>query len=134
MQHPAHPVKVTSALVAIVVGVWLIVVVVAVMYSRSRLQRARAAIRAALEQAGYDVLQMEYRHFRLGLFSLWNTSRSQDVYRVMVRDRSTGEQLTVWARYGRSWLASPVKLEFRCDSPTATSRLPEMISADVSTR
>jgi hypothetical protein len=89
-----------------------------------RLRRSRAIVRGALERAGYDVLRMNYRYLRLGpLFSLWNTSRAQDVYRVFVRERSTGVDQTVWARWGRSWIASPPTLEFRCDDSAIAARL-----------
>jgi hypothetical protein len=123
LQHPATPVKLTPGLIVAVVLGWLVLVVLLVGFSLSRLRRDRSIVRGALERAGYEVLQMDYRYLRLGAFSLWNTSRSQSVFRVLVRDRSTAAQLTVWARCGRSWLTSPEQLEFRCDDTAAAARL-----------
>src|SRR5581483_8780204 len=103
---------------------WLVAIVLIVAFVVMRLRRSRAIVRAALERAGYEVLTMNYRYLRFGpFFSLWNTSRAQDVYRVLVRDRSTGTDQTVWARWGRRWFAAPKKLEFRCDDSAVAARL-----------
>jgi hypothetical protein len=78
-----------------------------------RLRRGRAAIQVALEQAGYEVVKMERRIVRQGPF-LWTTSNSQIVYRVLVSERS-GRQRTAWARWGRTWLPEPDKLDLKWD-------------------
>lgn len=89
-----------------------------------RMSRSRAIVRGALEAAGYDVLEMQYRHLRLGpLFSLWDTSRGQAVYRIRLRERSTAQEATVWARWGRHWPTAPDRLEFRCDDRATAARL-----------
>ena len=89
-----------------------------------RMRKSRVIVRAALEKAGYDVLELQYRHLRLGpFFSLWETSRGQAVYRVALRERSTGLDATVWARWGRPWPLAPDRLEFRCADRAAALRL-----------
>jgi hypothetical protein len=75
----------------------------------SRLVRARASIRDSLERDGYTVLRMQRRILRQKpLF--WTTTSAQVVYRVLVRDRD-GRDRTVWARWGRTWLARSDQLE-----------------------
>ena len=89
-----------------------------------RMSRSRMTVRSALDGAGYDVLEMKYRHLRLGpFFSLWDTSRGQAVYRVQLRERATGREATVWARWGRRWPTAPDGLEFRCDDRATEARL-----------
>ena len=73
----------------------------------------RSAIRASLAQAGYEIVKMQYRLLRQGpLF--WTTTRSQIVYRLIVRD-AAGRQRTGWARWGRAWLFKAITLELRWD-------------------
>jgi hypothetical protein len=103
---------------------WLAAIIMFVVGVLVRLRRSRGIVRAALERAGYDVLEMNYRYLRFGpFFSLWNTSRAQDVYRVLVRHRVSGSEETVWARWGRSWITAPQKLEFRCQNDATAARL-----------
>lgn len=78
-----------------------------------RLRRARAAIRAELTRSGYDIVDMKHRLVRLGpLF--WTTTRSQIVYRIVVRD-AAGRRRAGWTRWGRTWLLKPDTLELRWD-------------------
>jgi len=78
-----------------------------------RLRRARAAIRAELARSGYDIVDMQHRIVRLGpLF--WTTTRSQVVYRIVVRD-AAGRRRAGWTRWGRTWLLKPDTLELRWD-------------------
>lgn len=78
-----------------------------------RLRRARAAIRAELARSGYDIVEMQHRIVRLGpLF--WTTTRSQVVYRIVVRD-AAGRRRAGWTRWGRTWLMKPDTLELRWD-------------------
>ena len=66
------------------------------------MQRAQKDVRAWLASDGYDIVQMQHRWVRQGpLF--WTTTRSQIVYRVVVRDTSGGQRAG-WARWGRRWL------------------------------
>lgn len=74
--------------------------------------RARREIRIEIERTGYTVVKMKYRYLRLGLFSLWNSSRTQYVYRVLVRD-TTGREHIVWAQWGRRWYWDQDTLELR---------------------
>jgi len=78
-----------------------------------RLGRSRGAIQAALERKGYEVLQMERRIVRQGMF-WWTTTPAQIVFRVLVLEPN-GRQRTVWARWGRRWLPEPDTLELRWD-------------------
>ena len=94
------PLVVLAAVAVAALAVWGVV----------RVIRARSSIREQLQREGYMVLQMQRRLVGQGPFS--NTTRSQVAYRVIVRDR-TGRDRTVWARWGRTWLAEPDRLEFR---------------------
>ena len=76
-----------------------------------RLRRGRAAVLAAIEREGYEVVRIERRVLRQGpLF--WTTTRSQSVYRVVARDVSGREHMG-WARWGRTWLFTRDSLELR---------------------
>jgi hypothetical protein len=78
-----------------------------------RLRRGRAAIQAAMELEGYEVLRMERRIMRQGPFWL-TTTPSQIVFRVLVLEPN-GRQRTVWARWGRRWLPEADTLELQGD-------------------
>ena len=107
-------------IVAVSLAAWLGLLVWGIL----RMSRSRAIVRGTLEAAGYDVLEMKYRPLQLGpFFSLWDTSRGQAVYRVRLRERSTAQEATVWARWGRRWPTTPDRLEFRCDDRATTARL-----------
>ena len=80
-----------------------------------RVIRARSSIREQLRRDGYLVLRMQRRLFSHGPFP--ETTRSQIAYRVVVRDVS-GRDSAVWARWGRTWLAEPDRLEFRWERET----------------
>ena len=129
--HYADPIKVTPGMIVAGVLVWLALVVAFLWYAISRIRRSEAIVRSALEQAGYEALRIQYRYLSLGPFSLWDTSRTHDVFRVRVRDRANAAQTTVWARYGRTWYTSPTKLEFRSDDPAAAARLRANVAIQV---
>ena len=78
-----------------------------------RLGRSRGEVQAALERNGYEVLQMERRIVRQGMF-WWTTTPAQIVFRVLVLEPN-GRQRTVWARWGRRWLPEPDTLELQWD-------------------
>ena len=97
-------------LVAIVVAAPIVAILA---WGVVRLRRGRAAICASLERAGYNVVSMEHRVIRQGpLF--WTTTKSQVVYRVVVRD-ADGRHRHGWARWGRRWWLNPDTLELRWD-------------------
>ncbi len=102
-------------LVAVIVG-WFGVVAYLAVWNTRRRSRARQEIRVALQQNGYEILQMKYRHLRTGPFSLWNTSRLHFVFRVLVRN-SAGMDRTVWARWGRRWFTGTDTLELSWEAP-----------------
>lgn len=97
--------------IAFVVG-WMGFIVGMSVWGFLQFGRARTAIRAGLQSQGYAVIRMNYRWLRLGPYSLWNTSRSQLVYRVLAEER-TGKQRRVWARWGRPWSAKSDTLELK---------------------
>ena len=100
----------TLSTVRLIVFVALLVSAILVWGFR-RIHRGRVTVREALEQAGYQVLQIQRRIVRQGPF--WRTTaNSQVVFRVLVRE-TTGRQRTVWARWGRTWLPEANKLELR---------------------
>lgn len=97
-----------------VLGILLSPIVALCVWGALRLRRARAAVREAIRAGGDELVQMKQRWLRQGPF-FWTTTRSQVVYRVVVRD-SAGRQRTGWARWGRTWFLEPdTRLEFRWD-------------------
>ena len=116
----AAAIGVARVVVAALLAAWLGLLAWGIL----RMSRSRAIVRGALEAAGYEVLELKYRHLRLGpFFSLWDTSRGQAVYRIRLRERSRGPEATVWARWGRRWPTAPDRLEFRCDDRATAARL-----------
>ena len=93
---------------------WFLFVAATLFWGLEQRSRARREIRDAIERAGGKVLKMNYRHLRLGPYSLWNTSRSQHVYRVVVQEAS-GRKRIAWARWGRRWFFEPDVLELSWD-------------------
>jgi hypothetical protein len=93
---------------AVVLGVPLLAVTVI------RIRRASEHVRASLQQAGYEVVQLQYRFLRWGPYSWTTNQRSQVVYRVVVRDL-VGRERHGWARSGRPWFWMNDKLEFQWD-------------------
>ncbi len=104
----------TPMLIVPVLLGWFVLVVAGGVWAVRRRLRARAEIRLALERAGHEVVKMQHRMLRLGAFSVWNTSRSQFVFRVVVCEAG-GQQRTGWARWGRSWLTDPDTFELKWD-------------------
>jgi len=66
--------------VAAIAGIFIVAIAA---WGVVRLRRGRAAIQAALERKGYEVLQMERRIVRQGPF-WWTTTPAQIVFRVLV--------------------------------------------------
>jgi len=99
--------------VAIVVA-WFGAIVYLAIWNVRRRRYAREEIQAALQQAGYEVVRMNYRYWRTGPFSIWNTSRLQFVFRVLVRQ--VGQEQTVWARWGRSWFFDSDRLDLNWET------------------
>jgi hypothetical protein len=83
-----------------------------VVWRLVRRRRAEREIRTALEQAGYEIMQMKHRYWRTGLFSTWTTTSHNFVFRIVV-SQSGGAQRIVWAKWGRYWFGHPDKLELR---------------------
>ena len=100
------------------VGFWILFVAAILLWGVGQRSRARQEIRSEIERSGGKVLKMSYRHLRLGPFSLWNSSRSQHVYRLVVQD-TTGRERIVWARWGRRWFFNPDALELRWEGETS---------------
>jgi len=75
-------------------------------------RRARREIRGEIERGGGKVVEMNYRYLQLGPFSIWDTSRSQLVYRLVVHEPS-GRERIVWARWGRRWFWNSETLELK---------------------
>jgi hypothetical protein len=93
---------------AVVLGVPLVAI------SLIRVRRAGEYVRASLQQAGYEVVQLQYRFLRWGPYAWTTNQRSQTVYRVVVREHG-GRERHGWARWGRPWFWLDDKLEFRWD-------------------
>ena len=99
-------------------GFWSALMIALLIWSLGQFRRARREIRHAIEQAGCTPIEMRYRHLQLGPFSLWDTSRSQHVYRVVVRE-ATGRERIVWARWGRRWYWTQDSLELKWEDLNA---------------
>lgn len=104
--------------IAAAVGFWVVIVIAMVAWSLQQGWRARREIRGEIERAGDKVVRIDYRYLRLGPYSLWDTSRSQHVYRVAVQ-QATGHERIVWARWGRRWLFDPDALELTWEGETS---------------
>jgi hypothetical protein len=104
--------------IAAAIGFWVALMIALLIWTLGQFRRARREIRHAIEQAGSTPIEMRYRHLRLGLFSLWDTSRSQHVYRVVVRE-ATGRERIVWARWGRRWYWNQDTLELKWEEWSA---------------
>ena len=96
------------------VGFWIVIVIAMAAWSLQRGWRARREIRGEIEKSGDKALRIDYRFLRTGPYSIWDTSRSQHVYRVVVRE-ATGHERIVWARWGRRWTWNPDRLELKWD-------------------
>lgn len=99
---------------AVVVGVPLLAL------SLIRIRRAGDRVRASLQKAGYDIVQIRYRFLRWGPYAWTTNQRSQIVYRVVVRDQG-GRERQGWARWGRPWFWMDDKLELKWDDSKGDS-------------
>jgi hypothetical protein len=97
----------------IVIATLLVAIAAAASWGLVRARRARRAVRLALQERGWRVLQLERRVLRQGpLF--WTSTPSQFVFRALVsRDDDGHAPRTAWARWGRTWLPGPDRLEIR---------------------
>jgi len=96
------------------VGLAVVLGVPLLAFSLIRIHRARDKVRASLTQAGYDIVQLQFRFLRWGPYSWTTNQRSQIVYRVVARERD-GRERHGWARCGRPWFWMDDKLEFQWD-------------------
>lgn len=120
---PLLPVAALIAFIVIVakwgiaagVGFWFLIIVATLLWGMQQGRRARQEIRDEIERSGCKVVKMNDRYLRLGPFSLWNSSRTQHVYRVLVQE-PTGYERVVWARWGRRWYWNQDKLELRWET------------------
>jgi hypothetical protein len=86
-----------------------------VVWRIRRQRRAEREIRAALQQAGYEILQMKHRYWRTGPFSTWITTSHNFVFRILVRQSGSAQRI-VWAKWGRHWFGEPDRLELTWDT------------------
>jgi uncharacterized protein (DUF58 family) len=91
---------------------WFLFYIGLMVWSWQQRKRAKKEIRSQIERSGCKAVKMNYRFFRAGPFSLMNSSRSQHVYRVVVRE-ATGRERIVWAQWGRRWFWNPITLELK---------------------
>lgn len=94
------------------VACWVLFVVGLQVWGLEQRRRVRSEVRRQLECNGGKVIKMESRAFSLGPFSMWNTSRTQHVLRMVVQEPSRRERI-VWARWGRRWFWNPATLELK---------------------
>jgi len=100
------------------VAVWVLFVVGLQVWGLRERWRVRREVRSEIERSGCKVIKMESRAFSLGPFSMWNTSRTQHVLRMVVQEPSRRERI-VWARWGRRWFWNPATLELKWQEPTS---------------
>ncbi|GEM_PF-3898422 len=91
---------------------WTLFVIGLQSWAFAERRRVRREVRSQIERSGCKVIKMESRAFRLGPFSMWNTSRTQHVLRMVVQEPSRRERI-VWARWGRRWFWNPGTLELK---------------------
>src|SRR5581483_1254158 len=101
--------------IAAALSFWFVFLVALQLWAWDQGRRARREITSRIELSGGRVVKINYRYLRLGPFSLWNSSRSQHVYRVVARDPS-GRERIVWARWGRRWFWNPDTLELEWEN------------------
>lgn len=94
---------------------WVLFVVGLQVWGLEQRRRVRHEVRSQIERSGCKVITMNSRSFSLGPFSMWNTSRSQHVLRIVVQE-PTGRERIVWARWGRRWFWNPNTLELKWES------------------
>ena len=97
---------------------WVLFVIGLQAWGLQQVRKARRKIRAEIESCGVTIVEMKSRSFRLGPFSMLNTSRTQSVYRVVVRE-STGRERLVWARSGRKWFWNPPTVDLKWEEVPA---------------
>ena len=119
MGHAVHPAPLTSRDVVLLAALLLTVIALFLSASYARARRARAAVGRALGDAGYEVVQLNYRWFSFGS-GLGLPGRGQLTYRFIARDMNARER-TGWARWGRVWVLDPDRLELRWDDERAQS-------------
>src|SRR5262249_51163926 len=95
------------------VSFWVVLILAMWAWGLAQIRRGRGEIRGEIERSGYEVVKMNHRYLRLGPFCMWNSSRSQLVYRVIAREESTRREGIVWARWGRRWYWDPDTLELK---------------------
>ena len=95
---------------------WVVFVLGLQVWALAERRRLRRQIRSQIERMGCKVIKMESRALSLGPFSMWNTSRTQDVLRIVVEEPS-GRERIVWARWGRRWFWNPAMLELKWQEP-----------------
>jgi hypothetical protein len=83
----------------------LTLVAVSVIASVWYMTRSFSIVERWAERNGYRIIRQDSRVFFRGPFS-WNSSNSQDVYRVTVEDRS-GNRKSGWIRCG-GWFLGPL--------------------------
>lgn len=112
MSHAAHPQPFTPS-DWIVLAIVLSPIAALWMWGVIRLRRAKRAIRDAVGVEGFDLIAMRQRWFRQGPF-FWTSTRGQVIYRLTAQDAS-GRRRTGWARWGRTWLFRPDRLDLQWD-------------------
>lgn len=94
------------------ISCWVLFVLGLQVWGLQLRRRTRREVGTEIEGHGCKVLEMKSRWFKLGPFSMRNSSRTQSVYRVVVRE-NTGRERVVWARSGRRWFWNPNTLELK---------------------
>lgn len=94
---------------SVVGAIFAIACFVAVIWA-SKKQRKEMLARWASENR-LDIVEVEERYYRTGPFKWWTMSRSQILYRVIVRD-SDGKELLAWVRCG-AWFIGGKQIEVR---------------------
>ena len=94
------------------ISCWVLFVLGLQVWGLQLRRRTRREVRTEIERHGCKVLEMKSRFFKLGPFSMWNSSRTQSVYRVVVQE-NTGRERIVWARSGRRWFWNRDTLELK---------------------
>jgi hypothetical protein len=112
MSHAAHLQPLTPS-DWIVLAILLSPIAAQWVWGVLRMRHARRAIRDAVGVEGLHLIAMQQRWFRQGpLFR--TTTRGQVVYRLTAQDAS-GRRRNGWARWGRTWLLRPDRLELQWD-------------------
>lgn len=78
---------------------FIVIIGIIVFFWWVTLQQGNTIVQNWANENAFELLEARYCYFFLGPFFL-RTTKSQNVYRILIRDRKSGEIRSGWARVG----------------------------------